>query len=212
MQNERIAARAIGVEVSQIRWVYQVHGNVVHHAEVLAPNTPLGATVIEGDGMVSRTAGLVCGVKVADCMPVLLAASDGSAVGAAHAGWRGLSTGVVENTLALMKVNPGEVIAWLGPCIGPTMFEVGGDVRAAFLDRTEPESRSAIEAAFAPIAAEGKFLCDLVAIARERLRVCGVHRVFVSGACTMSDRERFFSHRRDKKTGRMAAFIGIRQS
>ncbi len=209
MQNERLVARALDVDVSSIRWVHQVHGNGVHHAENLPSTEPLGATMIQGDAIVSRTRGLVCGVKVADCMPVLFAANDASVVAAAHAGWRGLSSGVLENTIAAMTVPPEKIVAWLGPCIGATKFEVGEDVRAAFLDSAIRDSKSKIENAFVSQETAGKYLCDLVAIARERLRIAGVNTVFVDGACTMSEPTRFFSHRRDQSTGRMAAFVGI---
>jgi polyphenol oxidase len=209
MENERIVARALRIESDRIRWVYQVHGNVVHAAENLPSNAPLGATTIEGDAIVSRTRGLVCGVKVADCMPVLLSADDGSVVAAAHAGWRGLSSGVIENTLHAMNVDASRVIAWLGPCIGATKFEVGEDVKTAFTERAAHESKAIVVNAFQPLSTPGKFLCDLVAIARERLRVAGVARVHASGECTMSEPNKYFSHRRDRVTGRMAAFIGI---
>ncbi len=210
-ENERRLAAAMRIDTASIRWVYQVHGSVVHRAESLPLNEPLGATVMEGDAIVSHTPGITCGVKVADCMPVLFAARDGSAVGAAHAGWRGLACGVLENTIAALDTPPQNLRAWLGPCIGATMFEVGEEVRTAFLDASAPSSRDAVATAFAPRGARGKYLCDLVAIARERLRVAGVDEIFVDGSCTMSDSTRFFSHRRDKTSGRMAALIGITQ-
>jgi polyphenol oxidase len=208
-ENERRVAAAMNIDAASIRWAYQVHGNVVHRAESLPANDPLGATTIEGDAIVSHTRGLVCGVKVADCMPVLFASRAGDAVGAAHAGWRGLSSGVLENTIRAMKVEPEYIVAWLGPCIGPAMFEVGEDVRAAFIEHCPAQSLVTVEASFAPRDVRGKYLCDLVAIARERLRVAGVAEIFVDGSCTMSETMRFFSHRRDKATGRMAALIGI---
>ncbi len=208
-ENERTVARELAIDVASIRWVYQVHGNVVHHAEALPANDPLGATTIEGDAIVSRTRGLVCGVKVADCMPALFAADDGSVVGAAHAGWRGLSSGVLENTIEAMTISPSRLLVWLGPCIGPTMFEVGEEVRAAFVDQAARASKLTIDGAFVPRETKGKYLCNLVAIARERLRIAGVTRVSASGQCTMSEPETYFSHRRDQSTGRMAAFVGI---
>jgi polyphenol oxidase len=209
MENERIVAAELGVNARDVRWVYQVHGNLVHRAETLPANEPLGETTIEGDAIVSRTPGLMCGVKIADCMPVLFATKDGSVVAAAHAGWRGLSCGVLEQTLAEMKIEPEKVLVWLGPCIGVEKFEVGEDVRTAFFDGSALESLPTIESAFQPLATKGKYLCDLVAIARERLRVAGVTRVYASGECTMSEPNKYFSHRRDRVTGRMAAFIGI---
>jgi polyphenol oxidase len=209
MQNERLVATAFDVDASCIRWLHQIHGNIVHHAEALPLNEPLGSTAIQGDAMVSRTKGILCGVKIADCMPVLFAADDASVVAAAHAGWRGLASGVLENTIAAMDIASSRIVAWLGPCIGATSFEVGEEVRAAFVSASSAASRASIESAFKPSSNNGKYLCDLVAIAHERLRVAGVTRVAVDGACTFMERERFFSHRRERTTGRMAAFVGI---
>ena len=204
-QNERLVAASLKVATSAIRWVYQVHGVDVHHAEALPLNEPLGATTIQGDAIVSQTPGLVCGIKVADCMPVLFAANDGSAVGATHAGWRGLSGGVLERTVAQMRCKAENIVAWLGPCIGPNAFEVGEDVRQAFVDYD-----AAAEKFFAPRAEQGKFLCDMFGLALLRLNSIGVTQIAVSGRCTVSEPEFFYSHRRDKVTGRMAAFVSIK--
>ena len=137
----------------------------------------------------------MCGIKIADCMPVLLAARDGSVVAAAHAGWRGLASGVVENTLRNDGRHRRAVTAWLGPCIGPKAFEVGEDVRAAFVSQDSDAT-----AHFTPCrscqtghrAITSKFLCDLAAIARQRLAALGVAEVVSSDACTYSEPERFF--------------------
>lgn len=203
--NERLVAAAMGVDTSALRWAYQVHGADVHHAEALPVNDPLGATMIHGDAIVSHTPGLVCGIKVADCMPVLFAANDGSAVGAAHAGWRGLSGGVLERTVAQMRCKAEDIVAWLGPCIGPNAFEVGEDVRQAFVDYD-----ASAEKFFTPRAAQGKFLCDMFGLALLRLNAIGVTQIAVSGRCTVSEPAFFYSHRRDKVTGRMAAFVSIK--
>lgn len=203
-QNERRTAAALGVAEADIRWVHQVHGIEVHAAESLPANEPPGATVITGDAVVSHTQGLICAVKVADCMPLLLAARDGSAVGAVHAGWRGLSGGVLEATVASMKVAPSEIIAWMGPCIGPTAFEVGEEVRAAFVAH-DPSAAQHFVARLAP----GKYLCNLYAIAKARLCAMGVTDVFGGTYCTFSQPDVFFSHRREATTGRMAAFVWI---
>ncbi len=204
MQNERLVAEALGVQTSSLRWVHQVHGNFVHAAESLPTNEPLGATTIQGDAILCRTPGLVCGIKVADCLPVLFASDDASVVAAAHAGWRGLAGGILENTVAACNTEPARLTAWLGPCIGPTMFEVGTDVRDAFCD-----SDNGAAAAFIAKSSAGKFWCDLPMLAKQRLNRLGVARVHPSGLCTMSDRAQFFSHRRDAVTGRMAAFVWI---
>jgi YfiH family protein len=142
----------------------------------------------------------VLAIQVADCLPVLLAAADGSVLGAAHAGWRGLVGGVIEQTVATMGAPPERLVAWLGPCIGPERFEVGAEVREAFL--TVGDAPEAFRASPA-----GRWLCDLSAIARARLQRLGVGRVAGGGWCTAADSVRFFSHRRDQLTGRMAALI-----
>ena len=204
VENERLTAHALGVQTETIRWVYQVHGVEVHHAESLPVNAPLGATTITGDAIVSHAPGLVCGIKIADCMPVLFAARDGTAVGAAHAGWRGLSGSVLENTVAAMGTDPSEIVAWMGPRIGPKAFEVGEEVRDAFLRH---DVRAA--AHFLPRQTPGKFLCDMYAIARLRLKALGIDKVSGGNYCTFSQPDLFFSHRRNPLTGRMAAFVWI---
>lgn len=203
-QNERLTAAALGVSDADIRWVYQVHGIDVHHAESLPENAPLGAAEIKGDAVVSHTPGLVCAVKVADCMPLLLAARDGSAVGAAHAGWRGLAAGVLERTVTALRVAPDQLVAWMGPCIGAKAFEVGEEVRAAFVAHDPLAAQY-----FVPGTASGKFLCDMYAIARQRLRAIGVTDVAGGEYCTFNQADLFFSHRREPITGRMAAFVWI---
>ena len=203
-ENEKLVANAMGVQTEAIRWVYQVHGVDVHHAESLPVNATLGATTITGDAIVSHTPGLVCGIKIADCMPVLFAARDGSAVGAAHAGWRGLSGGVLENTVMAMGTDPGEIVAWTGPCIGPKAFEVGEDVRDAFIKYDADAA-----AYFSSRATPGKFLCDMVSIARLRLAALGIDEVTGGDYCTFDQPDLFFSHRRNPLTGRMAAFVWI---
>lgn len=173
-------------------WMRQVHGTKVVDADA-RPAFP------EADAAVARRRGTVCAVVVADCMPVLLSDAEGSVVGLAHAGWRGLAGGVLEATLAAMKVPAGEVIAWLGPAIGPQAYEVGEEVRAAF---------SGYESAFAPVR-PGHWLLDLYAVARRRLAQKGVERIYGGDFCTYSDRERFFSYRRDRAEERMAALLWL---
>jgi polyphenol oxidase len=203
-QNERLTAAALGVHEADIRWAYQVHGTDVQHAESLPENAPLGAAEVKGDAVISHTPGLVCAVKVADCMPLLFAARDGTAVGAAHAGWRGLAAGVLERTVTALRVAPDQLVAWMGPCIGPKAFAVGEEVRAAFVAH---DPLAALH--FAPVEAPGKFLCDLYAIARQRLAAIGLTDVSGGEYCTFNQAELFFSHRRAPVTGRMAAFVWI---
>jgi hypothetical protein len=140
---------------------------------------------------------------VADCLPVFLASRDGDRVGVAHAGWRGLAAGVVEGTVAALDCDPGKLVAWLGPAIGPRAFEVGGDVREAFVARDGGAAD-----AFKP-GREGRWLADLPALARRRLAASGVAEVSGGSLCTHSDPARFYSYRRDGATGRMAALAWL---
>ncbi len=177
------------------RWLRQVHG-----ARVVAAETAAGE---QADAAFTATPGVVCAVKIADCMPVLLTDAAGSAVGIAHAGWRGLAAGVVENTVHALGIDPGALMAYLGPAIGPRAFEVGDEVRSAFC-AVDPAAATAFEPH-----APGKWLADLFVLARQRLARCGVRRVYGGGLCTYSDPARFYSHRRNPVTGRMAALIWL---
>ena len=173
-------------------WMRQVHGTKVVDADA-HPAFP------EADAAVARGRGTVCAVVVADCMPVLLGDTGGRVVGLAHAGWRGLAGGVIEATLDAMSVPSRNVIAWLGPAIGPKAYEVGEEVRRAF---------AGYESAFTPSRA-GHWLLDLYAVARRRLAQKGVERVYGGDFCTYSDSERFFSYRRDRAEERMAALLWL---
>jgi len=175
-------------------WLQQVHG-----VEVL----DLDARGISraADAAVTRAPGRVCVIQVADCMPVLFAARDGSAVGAAHAGWRGLAGGVLEATVRKLGVAPDQLLAWLGPAISQEHFEVGDDVRDAFVSH-DPSAGPAFVAN-----PRGRWQCNLYALARRRLAALGVHDVSGGGWCTFADAARFFSYRRDGQCGRMAALI-----
>lgn len=179
-------------------WLRQVHGTHPVAMENAQTEVP------EGDAAFSTTPGSVCAIMVADCLPVLLCDTAGSAVGIAHAGWRGLSGGIIEESIAAMERKSDELMAWLGPAIGPQHFEVGVDVYEAFV-RHDAQA----ELAFEPISGSGqqKWLVDIFLLARQRLAKQGVTRVYGGGICTFSDPERFFSYRRDGETGRMAALI-----
>jgi YfiH family protein len=185
---------------SEPAWLHQVHGTaVVDAAGVSAGEEP------RADASWTDRPGVVCAVLVADCMPVVLCAEDGSRVGVAHAGWRGLAGGVVERTLEAMGTEPRQALAWLGPAIGPTAFEVGADVLEAFAGKAAQDAE-----AFVPIAGRpDKWMADLFTLARLRLRRLGVTRIHGGGLCTHSDPDRFFSYRRDRVTGRMAALAWI---
>jgi YfiH family protein len=177
-------------------WLSQVHGTRCVAAESAASDC-------EADASVAHTQGHVCAVLTADCLPVLLCDRAGGAVGVAHAGWRGLAAGVIEATVAAMARPPAELMAWLGPAIGPEAFEVGSEVRKVFVT-SDPAAASAFKTH-----GDGKWLCDLYALARLRLAACGVGAVSGGGYCTYRERERFYSYRRDGRTGRMASLIWI---
>jgi YfiH family protein len=177
-------------------WLRQVHGTTVFDLDEKPPS-------LEGDAATARSAATVCVVGAADCMPVLLTDEAGSVVGAAHAGWRGLCAGVIEATVAAMGARPDRVLAWLGPAIGPRAYEVGDEVREAFL-RRDAAAASAFVAT-----RPGHWLLDLYAVARQRLAGLGVTSVFGGGFCTYSDAARFYSYRRDRTKERMAALIWL---
>ena len=178
-------------------WLQQVHG---HRAVDLDERTSLDSPG-PADAATTRRPGKVCAIQVADCMPVLFAAADGSVVGAAHAGWRGLAGGLLESTVRAMNAPAAKLISWMGPAIGPAHFEVGEEVRAAFLAGDEGAS-----AAFTANE-RGRWQCDLYALARRRLTAMGVAGIYGGGWCTYAEAGRFFSYRRDGRCGRMAALI-----
>ena len=205
-QNQRLLAQAIdAVPV----FLNQVHGAAV--VRLTPADAQPGAAPHTADASVTTEPGIACTVQIADCLPVLFAAAGGRAVGAAHAGWRGLAAGVLEATLAQVcdaaHCPPDEVQAWLGACIGPTQFEVGADVLEAFGALAQPGVSST---RFVATAKQGKWLADLPMLARDRLQAAGVRRISGGRWCTVSQPSRFFSFRRDRVTGRMAAAIWIR--
>jgi len=162
---------------------------------------------VTADAAFTSAAGAVCGVMTADCLPVLLCDHAGSVVAAAHAGWRGLLAGVLDNAIRAMQVPPEHLMAWLGPAIGPGAFEVGDDVRDAFAARST-EAVAAFTAAGTP----GKWMADIYQLARLRLAAAGVSDIHGGGLCTHSEPARFFSYRRDGRTGRQATLIWLTES
>jgi YfiH family protein len=175
-------------------WLRQVHGAAV--ADLEQPMVSKTA-----DAAVTRQVGRVCAILTADCLPIILAARSGEAVAAAHAGWRGLAAGVIESAVRALGL-PGEQLqAWIGPAIGPKNFEVGAEVREAFVT-----GDAAAESAFRPNA-RGRFMADLGLLAKQRLERLGIHHIYGGGECTYADPKRFFSHRRDGITGRQATLI-----
>ena len=168
------------------------------------PNPPLCAgegAEAEADAAVTSSANIVLAILTADCLPVLFAAADGSEVAASHAGWRGLAAGVLEHTVAAMRTPPDRLLAWLGPAAGPLAYEIGAEVLEAFVSR-DPRAQSAFVAT-----RPGHWRVDLNALARQRLADAGVRKVSGGGLCTISDPARFYSHRRDQRSGRMATLV-----
>ena len=178
-------------------WLSQVHGCKV--ARLDASSLP----GLEADAALTDVPGVVCAVLTADCLPVLFCNRSGTRVAAAHAGWRGLAAGVLEASVADMDTAPEDIHAWLGPAIGPSVFEVGDEVREAFVAR-----HPGADSAFAPSPA-GRWLADLYSLSRLRLSACGVRSVHGGDYCTFTDAGQFYSYRRDGETGRMASLIWI---
>lgn len=179
----------------QPAWLKQVHGVAVAHADP--------GVIAEADASWTDTPGIACTIMTADCLPALFCDRAGTRVAAAHAGWRGLASGVLEATLDSLSVEPQDVLVWLGPAIGPQAFEVGAEVRDAFMT-VHPQA----DAAFVPGAQPGKFMADIYALARIRLAARGVQAVYGGGYCTVTD-PRFFSYRRNPGTGRFASLVWL---
>jgi len=181
---------------SEPMWLQQVHGAAVWTgAESAAPPV--------ADAAVSCAPGRVCAILTADCLPVLFCDVEGTTVGASHAGWRGLAGGVLEATFAAMRVPPSRLIAWLGPAIEPAAFEVGGEVLEQFVARDPAHARAFVRNE------RGRWQADLYALARGELRRLGIEQCYGGGFGTFADSTRFYSYRRDKRTGRMATLIWL---
>lgn len=175
-------------------WLDQVHGKTV----VIDPET---GSEPQADAVISRKANTVCAVLTADCLPVLFVSGSGDEIAAAHAGWRGLCAGVLEATIAAFSAPPETLLAWLGPAISQTAFEVGGEVRDAFLAQGANAESCFVRNG------SGKWQADLYQLARLRLSAAGVGGIYGGGLCTFSQSDRYFSYRRDGQCGRMASFI-----
>jgi len=181
-------------------WLKQVHGTV-------AVDVDKWPEINQGDAAYARQPGKICAVMTADCLPVLFCDRQGAVVAAAHAGWRGLLAGVLESAVGAMQVVPGNILAWLGPAIGPACFEVGREVRDAFV-----AGDPAAKVAFKSCVNEGKWLCDIYLLARQRLQRMGITAISGGEACTVREGDRFFSYRRDGVTGRMASLIWLERA
>ncbi|MBT5232216.1 MAG: peptidoglycan editing factor PgeF [Methylococcales bacterium] len=181
-------------------WLQQTHSQIVIESEAWQPK-------IEADGSIARAAGAVCLVMTADCLPILLADQNGSVVSAVHAGWRGLCDGILETAVGQMAIDPAQIHVWIGPAISGRQFEVGAEVRQAFLDAI-PNIVQPVEFAFVA-GKTGHYMADLVKIATLRLNALGVHSVHGGQWCTYENEAQFFSYRRDGVTGRMATLIWL---
>ena len=177
-------------------WLNQVHG-------VKVADAGHAGCFPEADASVSTHPGAVCAVMTADCLPILLCDEKGTVVGAAHAGWRGLCDGVIEATVHEMKVPASTLLVWLGPAIGPAVFEVGAEVRAAFVEKQPVAAAAFVQGK------DEKWMADIFQLATLRLNALGITRIYGGGMCTYSDPARFFSYRRDGVTGRMATLIWL---
>lgn len=195
VENRAILQQRLGLPAAP-HWLTQVHGCQVATAEQSMPGCA-------ADAICTRQPGRVCAVLTADCLPLLICDRQGGGVCAVHAGWRGLAAGVIEAALAKHDRPAADLLVWLGPAIGPGAFEVGEDVRQAFVAQD-----CEAEAAFEPLRA-GHWLADIYTLARQRLSRLGVGFVGGGEYCTVTDRERFFSYRRDGVTGRMASLIWL---
>jgi YfiH family protein len=177
-------------------WLKQIHSALISN---LDDDSPL----MDADAAVTTQKQQACVVMTADCLPVLFCDSSGSVVAAAHAGWRGLHASVLEKTVESMNAKPENIMAWLGPAIGPSAFEVGSEVRQAFMD-VQAQAEKAFQEK-----SNGKWLADIYLLAKQRLNAIGVSQIYGGGECTYTDSERFYSYRREVKTGRMASLIWI---
>ena len=218
-ENRRRLAAALDLPAEPC-WLEQVHGTEVWRPGAAGP-ARAPAERPRADAIVVDEPGIVAAIMVADCIPVLFCDRDGTRVAAAHAGWRGLVAGVLETTVAAMGLPPSRLLAWLGPAIGPGRFEVGGEVRDAFVAAPDANAAADTEAAARVMRTAAHFrpgrgdrwMCDLTGLARDRLHALGVRAVTGGEWCTASDSARFFSHRREApRTGRMAALVWIEPS
>lgn len=198
VENRRRLRKQLGLDVEPL-WLNQVHGSQVVRVDQLSEQ--LDPPV--ADAAVCDQAGAACAILTADCLPVLFASADGSRVAAAHAGWRGLAGGVLEATIAALAIPTRQLLAWLGPAIGPDHFEVGPEVRAAFMS-LDPSAATAFR-----INQRGRWQADLYRLARQHLNRAGIDAVYGGGRSTFAEAEAFFSYRRDGQCGRMATLIWL---
>ncbi|MDA9825955.1 peptidoglycan editing factor PgeF [Porticoccaceae bacterium] len=201
--NRKRLAESLGLS-QQPLWLNQVHGTEVIYV-------PEASAVPTADASFTDRPEQACAIMTADCLPVLFCDQQGTQVAAAHAGWRGLCHGILRKTVASFA-RPDQVMAYLGPAIGPQVFEVGAEVLEAFVQGAQGAQQiEAIQTAFLP-SQQGKYLTDLYALARAELTGCGVSAIYGGDYCTLTDSSRFYSYRREAKTGRMASLVWLKNS
>lgn len=198
MENRMRLADACGLPVSAFGWLNQVHGT-----QVISLPAESVTAIPEADASFTQASGTACAILTADCLPVILCDHSGAIVAAAHAGWRSLCNGVLENLVARMAVPGSRLMAWFGPAIGPTAFEVGPEVRAAFIAQNPQASAAFSESS----TREGHHMADIYRLARQRLEALGIKDIYGGDLCTVFDSQRFYSYRRDGQAGRMATII-----
>lgn len=191
LKNRQIISQMLNLPSEPV-WLEQIHSNRIICADKSLP-------LEQADASYTDQAEVVCVVMTADCLPILLANRDGVEIAAIHAGWRGLLSGVISNSVA--RFNSGQVIAWLGPAIGPDRFEVGNEVKSAFITKSDK-----FKTAFKQIS-QDKYLADIYQLAKMELAMLGINQVYGGGFCTVTDEQRFYSYRRNGETGRMATMI-----
>ncbi len=199
-RNRMLLREALKLPVEPL-WLSQVHGSRVIDAFDAGPGE-------EADGCVTGTPGVVCAVLTADCLPIFLCDRRSTRIGLVHAGWRGLAAGIIEEGLRRIQIPTGNLLAYLGPAIGPSAYEVGDEVRQAFVNQNSDDAESFTAIPNRP----GQWLADLYDLARRRLRAQGVHAIYGGLRCTFRERDLFFSHRRDGNCGRMVSLIWMDKS
>lgn len=203
IRNRRLLADELP-QTLQWQWLEQVHSD-----KVLRISSPHGE--VTADGLITATPGIACCVLTADCLPVFFSAADGSEVAIAHAGWRGMASGIIANTVRAMSVPANQLLVWLGPAIGPCHFEVGAEVRDEFQQAwAESISAGVVARCFQSVPGTQKFMADLYALARLQLNALGVTRISGGVECTFCQQEKFYSYRRSGHTGRLLSMVYLR--
>ncbi|MGA1741610.1 MAG: peptidoglycan editing factor PgeF [Pseudohongiellaceae bacterium] len=193
------------LQQKQVQWLQQVHGK-----DVLKLEAGVNISEPKADAIYTQVPGIVCGIHTADCLPVFFSDQKGREIALAHAGWRGLAMGVLENTLACFKAKHESISVWFGPAIGPCHFEVGEEVRDIYLQQASQATKKITSAAFVPGAKNSKWMADLYKLAQIRLNDAGLFDISGGGLCTFCDPENFYSYRRDKETGRLSSLIWLK--